>query len=539
MDRVVVIYAYHEKDASYQQRLSFFLKKALREHEHVDFIFVINGYQCSVRLLEEVASTHANVTVLKRDNDGYDFGAYQHAVSYIYDILKVEYDYYFFVNASTAGPFLPTYATMSWLTPFIDLFKENSNVRLVGPTINVDRSIAKDETKDKHDRYLLPHVQTYAFMLDKQGMDYIRFLGIWSKEYPTKRDLIMSLEVGQSTVILTSPYPNWTINCLVPEYRNVDYRNLTYTFNMNSIEKAGDPVYQGDYCFGRELHPYETIFLKGNRQLQSIEKLMADESAQRLLVVIPGFGNPDWDKKVDILFKNMSTLEIAWLWKVDYIICQYTSHQQRQLPEEIRTRPNVNVIDCSGDDTPVLGNNLLRYVKPEEVYAKEYTHVMILLDDILLEKHSARWNDMVKLQKAANLDIVSPALKKEDMSFWKYMATPHARDPRVQKDPVLRIMNRCELFCYLMTPAAYEKYYQFLHPCNPWLWGTDMMLRTHMDLRVGIFQPMKMSHEPTAHKPERQKEREKEMHTYLSMHSVTHETLLLLPPDASHFYDGV
>jgi hypothetical protein len=178
-------------------------------------------------------------------------------------------------------------------------------------------------------------------------------------------------------------------------------------------------------------------------------------------------------------------------------------------------------------------------VTPEYIQSKGYTHVMLLLDDILLDKLTMCFENVKKLQEAAKLDIVSPALKEERMSYWNYMATPHGRDPRVNKDPILRIMNRCELFCYLMTPNAYQRYYQFIHPSNPWLWGMDLMLRTHMEFRVGIIHPMKMMHEPTPHKQERQTERTKEMHDYFAMHSVTHDKLLLLPPDASHFYDGV
>ncbi len=537
MERIAVVYAYHEQDTSYQQRLSFFLKKALPNHDHVDFVFVINGHVCSVKLLDEMAS-QPNVYVVRRDNDGYDFGAYYYGMKYLYEVLQKEYDYYFYVNSSAAGPFMPAYVKMSWLAPFLELFKENPNVRLVGSTINVDKSIVKDES-DQHDRYLLPHVQTYAFMFDKLGMEYIKASGAWAKEYASKIDLIMSLEVGSSTLILTAPHEGWTINCLVSEYRNVDYRNLTHSFNMSCMERYGDPVYNLPLCFGRELHPYETIFLKGNRRLHYVDRLMAEECTSRLLVVIPGFGDPEWDRKVDVLYQNMAILEKPWVWSVDYVICQYTPETVRRLPDELRTRPNVRVIDCSKDDVPVLGNNLLKYVPPGYVESKGYTHVMLLLDDILLDKATVNLEDIKKLQEAAKLDVVSPALKKEGMSYWTYMATPHARDPRVNKDPILRIMNRCELFCYFMTPDAYQRYYGFIHPKNPWLWGMDMMLRTHMEFRVGIIHPMKMLHQPSSHDQDRQNARAKEMEEYFTMHSVTKDRLLLLPPDASHFYDGV
>ena len=51
---------------------------------------------------------------------------------------------------------------------------------------------------------------------------------------------------------------------LLPEYREIDYRRPTSDINPTSGE--GDPSFQGGY-FGRTLHPFETIFVKTNRQI--------------------------------------------------------------------------------------------------------------------------------------------------------------------------------------------------------------------------------------------------------------------------------
>lgn len=57
----------------------------------------------------------------------------------------------------------------------------------------------------------------------------------------------------------------WNISCLVPEYRGRDYRTLTAPFNRAADGYRGDVVFPGNVCCGRDLHPYEAVFIKTNR----------------------------------------------------------------------------------------------------------------------------------------------------------------------------------------------------------------------------------------------------------------------------------
>ena len=72
-------------------------ERAMHEYNepNVDYIIIVNGNKCSVDF------QGYNVKVIFRENIGYDFGAYTHAL----EIQSRPYDYYIFMNSSVRGPF--------------------------------------------------------------------------------------------------------------------------------------------------------------------------------------------------------------------------------------------------------------------------------------------------------------------------------------------------------------------------------------------------------------------------------------------------
>ena len=55
---------------------------------------------------------------------------------------------------------------------------------------------------------------------------------------------------------------NWNINCIVPYYRNQDYRVLKK--NINEPNEITDVLYKNSF-FGRTLTPEEVVFYKKYR----------------------------------------------------------------------------------------------------------------------------------------------------------------------------------------------------------------------------------------------------------------------------------
>ena len=101
----------------------------------LELVLIISGSRCSVQL--PVAS---NIRVLPIDNTGSDFGAYTEALALLgiragSSFWKQLYSYFFFINSSCRGPFLPVYASnLHWTQPFTS--KITDTVKLVGPSIH-------------------------------------------------------------------------------------------------------------------------------------------------------------------------------------------------------------------------------------------------------------------------------------------------------------------------------------------------------------------------------------------------------------------
>jgi hypothetical protein len=82
-----------------------------------------------------------------------------------------------------------------------------------------------------------------------------------NNDYKNYVEFIAIKEILMSQLVLKN---NWNISCIIPEYQNIDYRTLKNDVNFTSIN--GDPNFT-NACFGRTIHPYESIFIKINRNI--------------------------------------------------------------------------------------------------------------------------------------------------------------------------------------------------------------------------------------------------------------------------------
>lgn len=249
MNNTLIIYCYYEKNEDYKQNLLYFLNFGIIDTN--DYIFIINGHS-TVEIIE-----NNNIKVNYRNNIGYDFGAYGEVLKSI-DLNN--YKYYFFINTSVRGPFLPNYIKINWTQPFLDLFKDD--VKIVGTTINLCnyKGLPYKNILDEQNYYI--HVQSQVFVVDYECLIFLISKGIFDINTENNFEKIIVLkEVKMSQLILKN---NWNISCLLPEYQNFDYRTLNVDFNPTS--QNGEMNYLNMY-FNRTAHPYEVIFIKMNRNL--------------------------------------------------------------------------------------------------------------------------------------------------------------------------------------------------------------------------------------------------------------------------------
>ena len=238
--RSVVIYTYYSSPSS-DYNFAFFVKKEITYKQDIDYIIVINGhhYNASIEF-----PTLDNLTILKRDNIGFDFGGHAHALEYISNNEKV-YDYYFFMNSGVIGPILPHYFTEKhWTDIFIK--KINDKVKLVGTTI---------VCLPHHDAGGYgPKVEGFFFMVDTIGLSILQNQTNIFFNHPDKYSAIVYGEYGLSNCILKNGY---SIDCMLPKYQNVDWTNANnYNLNDNLHPSRKNSFY------GTSINPYDVIFHK-------------------------------------------------------------------------------------------------------------------------------------------------------------------------------------------------------------------------------------------------------------------------------------
>jgi len=255
-NKIAVIYAYYEKNDDYILNLKYFLKTGI--YNECDYYFIVNG-DCSIDFPKK-----DNIKVDKKENNGYDFGAFNYILFQNNLIIK-NYDHFIFMNSSQRGPFIPNYIKIKWYEPFINMIKDD--VKLVGVTINIFSKYLFEQGKllQETTNYKLPfpHIQTYFFAMDKECLKFLIEKEIFEEKYnyDNFNELIAFKEIMMSKVVLEN---NWNISCIIPEYQGINYRTIKEDINRTSANN--DPLYK-NCCFNRTIHPYEAIFIKMNREI--------------------------------------------------------------------------------------------------------------------------------------------------------------------------------------------------------------------------------------------------------------------------------
>lgn len=239
--RSVVIYTYYKSDSS-NYNLGFFVKNELKYRENIDYIIVINGFYHDEKI---VFPKIDNLTIIRRDNLGYDFGGHYCALELL-EFNNKKYDYYFFMNSSVIGPIVPHYFTEHWSNVFIR--KITSKVKLVGTSI-VCLPPASD--RDGGDG---PHIEGFFFMTDQIGLNVLLEKQTIFCYHQTKYSAIVNGEYGLSECIMNNGY---SLDCMLRQYQGIDWEDKKF-WKMNSYCHPS----KKNFCLGHDIIPYEVIFHK-------------------------------------------------------------------------------------------------------------------------------------------------------------------------------------------------------------------------------------------------------------------------------------
>jgi lipopolysaccharide biosynthesis protein len=231
--KILVLYVFHE----YNIRVEHFIKHAIFKDDMFDFIIICNNRSINISVPEYV-------TVIKRDNVGYDFGAWSEGL--LSNDRYKKYDYFVFVNSSIIGPYLPEGYTKPWPYRFLEGLQ--GNIRLFGSTINTS---CNPTTKS--------HVQSFAYAMNRETLEYLISKEIFSitKFAKTFDDAIWKYEVRMSREIIAN---GWNIGSLMKYYVGVDFTFTSKTPESYGIKWMDDMMYPQF-----ELERNEVMFVKGNR----------------------------------------------------------------------------------------------------------------------------------------------------------------------------------------------------------------------------------------------------------------------------------
>jgi lipopolysaccharide biosynthesis protein len=229
---IVLFYAYYEQPvASYN--LSFFVT---RLRDNIDYVFVINGHTCSVEI-----PFLPNVKVIKRDNIGFDFGAYRAGIDSLGD---KKYDYYFFMNCGVIGPILPWYCQdMDWTKVFTS--KINDKVKCVGTTIMCPSGDIESGN--------MPTNEGFFFVTDHQGLTTLLTDSNVFTNHATKADVVFRGEYKVTECLFRNGY---TVDCIMRKYQGVDWHDV------HQWKNPGVHISRPGFYYDTSMNPYELIFYK-------------------------------------------------------------------------------------------------------------------------------------------------------------------------------------------------------------------------------------------------------------------------------------
>ncbi len=235
--RTLVVYVYAKTHELAEQNLAFFIRTAVRDSHDADYYFILQ--QINNKPIDEknLPLLPSNAHYIQHENKCFDIGTVGWFLSSGM-IDKTKYKYFIFLNSSIRGPFIVSYYDNPiWYTIFTR--RLNDQIKLVGSTINCETA---------------PHVQSYFWALDCEGLNLLLKNGAIFACYQDKTDTINKAEIGASQVLFKSGFG---IDSLMKKHQSVDFR-LEKNKKCNNIQI---PTFNKGVD-GISLDPFEVVFVK-------------------------------------------------------------------------------------------------------------------------------------------------------------------------------------------------------------------------------------------------------------------------------------
>ncbi|KAI1502293.1 hypothetical protein F5X99DRAFT_427427 [Biscogniauxia marginata] len=236
----LITYTYSESGSA-RENLIFFLDNGL--HRAADFIFILNGPTSVAELIPNMT----NIKIVQRPNKCSSLGAHGEVLRK--NGLWGKYRHFITLDASVRGPFIPYWSHSCWSDVFLSRVTED----LVGTTANC---IPKY------------HIQFKIWATDSVGMELLLYPPPIQKDTHSR---IVALggcyrniqranhaEVEATAIIKNAGYEVATLTSAF--HKSKDHEKECISHPIDDI--LGDKQY-----YGTNIHPYETIFIEANRDV--------------------------------------------------------------------------------------------------------------------------------------------------------------------------------------------------------------------------------------------------------------------------------
>jgi len=272
---ILVSYGYYEKDNTQRSNFEFFLKAGAFEApkgQVIDFSFVISTDDCSPckRLLPEAskfkdgpeevgvrrAAQDGRFTwIFRTENAGMDIAS--HNVTFEYFRMKGllwKYKYFFMINSSAKGPFVPSYMPVNWHWTHAYLVRFRDEVHAVSSSLVC--------LPDQDAGGPGPRIESWAFAVDQAGLRALEDAGaLHVRRCKACKDrhngIVVAGEYGIGLAMIRVGYNMATLMSKYAE--DVDWRNPVHWKCNNNVHPSRHGTYDGI-----AFHPYETVFVKSS-----------------------------------------------------------------------------------------------------------------------------------------------------------------------------------------------------------------------------------------------------------------------------------
>jgi len=254
-DRPLILYTYFETNNARENAI-FFLEHGL--HSYADFIFILNG---PTDLEQFIPAGHSNIRYIKRNNTCYDLGSVGETLRADNNKLARAYTRFIILNASVRGPFLPTWSKDCWSD--IYLKHVTNDTKLVGMTYDcgtyacfIQSMITATDSIGMNVLLKANPTNMYnrSHDIDTDDVDAASLVGL-SKCYNEKNKAV-SAEISLSNLMHKFAFKTYAL--MAAAANNPQYQLVTY---------VPDVLNENTY-FGMNVHPYETLFMKSNRNIE-------------------------------------------------------------------------------------------------------------------------------------------------------------------------------------------------------------------------------------------------------------------------------